>query len=106
MARLLVLTLTILLLSGCIHPYVPTVNQGNVLSQKQIDQVKKGMSKDDVQYILGAPIMQNSIASDRWDYIYTQKLEQKKMTEKRLTLYFRNGKLTQIDNVDYKGSKN
>jgi len=105
MIRLVILIFTALLLCGCLHPYVPTVKQGNVLSQKQIDQIQKGMTKDDVRYILGAPVIQNNIEADRWDYIYTEKVERKKMQEKRLSLYFKNGVLYQIDNVNYDTKK-
>ncbi|MAZ40260.1 MAG: hypothetical protein CMF49_09075 [Legionellales bacterium] len=101
MNRILLLVIAAFLLSGCIHPYVPTIHQGNVLSEQQIKQLKLGMSKDDVQYALGAPVLQNSIEPNRWDYIYTVKKEQKPIQEKRLTLYFKNDKLYKIDNVNY-----
>ena len=104
MNRILVLIASAILLGGCIHAYVPTIKQGNVLSEQQINQLKKGMSKADVQYALGAPVLQNSIDPNRWDYIYTVKKVQKTLQEKRLTLYFKNNKLYKIENVNYDAS--
>lgn len=83
-------------LSGCLKPYVPDVQQGNVLSQSQMQQIRIGMSKEEVQFILGTPIITENLTSDRWDYIYTLKPGKGKLQEKRLTLYFSNEKLAQI----------
>lgn len=85
------------LLSGCIHPYVPTVQQGNVLSSEQVNQLKLGMTKDDVQYLLGTSILTDDLSSNQWNYVYTLKLERQPIQIKHLTLYFKNNKLVRMD---------
>lgn len=106
MKKLVLVVFCAILLSGCIHPYVPTVQQGNVLSSEQVNQLKIGMTKDDVQYILGTPVLTNDLSSNQWDYVYTLKVERQPIQIKHLTLYFKNDKLVKMDGDSSLGSTN
>ena len=57
------------MLPGCV--YRPDVQQGNLLQTSDVDQVKPGMTRSQVRYILGTPMVSNPFDQQRWDYIYT-----------------------------------
>lgn len=97
-ARIVAMLLGACVLSACIHPYTPPVQQGNVLTQAEVSQLKVGMSKDEVQYLIGAPVLNNDLNPDEWDYVYTFKPSYSKpMKTQKLTLIFKNGNLASID---------
>jgi outer membrane protein assembly factor BamE len=57
-----------LLSSGCV--YRPDIQQGNLLLPSDIDQVTVGMSRSQVRYLLGTPMVSDPFAPERWDYVY------------------------------------
>lgn len=70
-----------------------TVQQGNLITQDMIDQLKPGMSRSQVAYIMGEPIFRNAFDDSRWDYIYTVEAPGRYEDERRLSLYFENDAL-------------
>lgn len=100
MSKRLIVTLILstAMLAGCIKPYTPSVQQGNIISQDQVSQLKLGMSQDDVQYLLGEPILQPTFANNQWDYVYTyQPIDNAPVKEKHVSLFFNNqGQLINI----------
>jgi outer membrane protein assembly factor BamE len=73
------------------------VQQGNIVDPDRLARLELGMSKNDVQALLGTSLLQDSFHPDRWDYFYSLRKARKKDTEKKiLTLYFKDGKLNQI----------
>ncbi len=92
-----IVILALLLLTSCIKTYKHDVQQGNILDQERLARLELGMSKSDVQTLLGTSLLQDSFHPDRWDYFYSLRKARKKDTEKKLlTLYFKDGKLYQI----------
>ena len=81
--------------TGCV--YKTPVQQGNVLVQKDVDEVKPGMSKRQIAIILGTPAIADPFNQDRWDYVNTFKLDGKIDEIKRLTLYFENNQLVKTE---------
>src|SRR5574343_672719 len=66
---------TPLLLTGCaveryFLEYRVNVQQGNVVEQKHIAQLRPGMTRDQVRYVLGTPLLQDPFHANRWDYVY------------------------------------
>lgn len=57
------------LLVAC-SPYRTEVRQGNYVTQEVIDQLEVGMSRHQVRYLLGTPIVQSPFRTDRWDFVY------------------------------------
>ena len=62
-------------LSGCaveryFLEYRINVQQGNLVEQKQIAQLRPGMTRDQVRYVLGTPLLQDPFHANRWDYVY------------------------------------
>jgi outer membrane protein assembly factor BamE len=91
------------LLAGCgvpripgITPYKPEIQQGNFVSQEMISQVKPGMSREQVRFILGTPLLTDIFHGDRWDYVYWREAENGKREERRVALFFTEGKLERI----------
>lgn len=88
---LLVLALSALLVSCKNHfPFVyhTEVQQGNILDEKKVAQLKVGMTIPQVEYLLGMPISQDAFVSHRWDYVYYLKPTKGPVEIRRVTLLF------------------
>ena len=96
--RALTLTcIACLLVVGCSLPKlkVPrvhriTVQQGNVITQDMVDKLKPGMSRSQVAFIMGEPVLRNTFNDTRWDYIYIVDVPGVFNNETRMSLYFEN----------------
>ncbi|MGH8725348.1 MAG: outer membrane protein assembly factor BamE [Burkholderiales bacterium] len=103
--RRCLLPLCVLLLSGCgyvpripgITPYRIDIQQGNFVSQAQVAQLKPGMSKEQVRLVLGTPLLTDIFHADRWDYVYWREKPGAKLEQRKLTVFFEDGKLTRLD---------
>ena len=95
---LLAALLTTLLTSGCV--YRMTVQQGNFLDARQVVQVKEGMTRAQVRFLLGTPMLPDAFDRDRWDYLYSLQSSRLKAPERqRLTVWFTEDKVSRIENV-------
>ncbi len=86
-------------LSSCSVFRLPTI-QGNVIEQKQVDQLEIGMTPDQVRFLLGSPLVQGSFDPNRWDYVYYYRSPGGKETQRSLNLYFEKEKLARIVGQD------
>ena len=100
MVRALLLIFVPLLIASCgvpripgITPYKPEIQQGNYVSQEMIAQLKPGMTREQVRFVLGTPLLTPIFHADRWDYIYWREQENGKRESRRVQLYFSDGKL-------------
>ncbi len=93
------LCLTSFLLASCswIHPYQPSVQQGNILTNTQLERVRVGMSKDQVEEVLGSPVLVNTFNDNYWPYVYTYQRNGGPIIKKQLDLYFSNDRLVRIE---------
>lgn len=100
-ARPLVLALlvTSVGLSGCV--YRMEIQQGNYLDGKAVNQLKVGMTRSQVRYLLGTPMIEDVFNKDRWDYIYLYKRGYRRPLESRVIVFFQNDKVQRLalDNV-------
>ncbi|MCH6581928.1 MAG: outer membrane protein assembly factor BamE [Gammaproteobacteria bacterium] len=88
--------LTLWLVTACKGIYRPEVQQGNVVTQKMIDQLKIGMPRRQVRFILGTPLIEDPFHQDRWDYYYSR-LSRNKGPERRiLSVFFKGDALVEI----------
>ncbi|TAL85494.1 MAG: outer membrane protein assembly factor BamE [Candidimonas sp.] len=71
-------------------PYRPDVQQGNWITSEQVAQLKKGMTRDQVRFILGTPTLQDIFRSNRWDYPYLNIPGYGKTQERKFTVFFVN----------------
>jgi len=94
MHRLILSLLLLLTLSGCNLLYKPEVQQGNPLSAEILANLKPGMTKRQVQLLLGTPSINDVFHPDRWDYVHTlARAGEPIKPPPRLTLYFQNDAL-------------
>ncbi len=102
MKNILIITL---LLAGCsnipmlpsLQPYKIDVQQGNYVTQDMIARLKPGMSRSQVRFALGTPLLVDPFRTDRWDYVYTYQ-KQGELTEQRtVTVVFRGEQLDRIE---------
>lgn len=85
------------LAGGCV--YRMTIQQGNFLQKRSITQLQVGMTRSQVRYLLGTPVVPRTFDTDRWDYLYYLKRGHfHKPQHYLLTVYFQNGKVSRIDN--------
>ena len=73
--------------------YKIDIQQGNVITQSMIDQLKPGMTRTQVQYIMGTPLLQDTFGRNRWDYLYSNQPGDKPREQRTVTLYFHNDRL-------------
>ncbi len=69
-------------------PYEEPVKQGNWVTQGQIDQLEKGMTPVQVQYLFGAPILGDMFSPKEWIYVYTFKGGMSKPVKRHLLVHF------------------
>jgi len=67
--------------SGCV--YRANISQGNLIEQKDLDQVEVGMTRKQVRFLLGTPMIDDPFHASRWDYVYYLKIGRKDATFKR-----------------------
>jgi outer membrane protein assembly factor BamE len=72
------------------------VQQGNVVTEDMVNQLKTGMSRSQVQFIMGTPLVIDTFHQQRWDYIYYFKPGYGDAAEQRVTLLFDNDSLASI----------
>ena len=77
-------------ISGCssLSPFKVAILQGNIIEDKDVEQLAKGLTKDQVQYLLGTPLLNSPIHQNRWDYFYSVKVGETVIGEKKLSLSF------------------
>ena len=94
-ARLAAATLCLSLLGACV--YRIDVQQGNLLEDNDIDAVRIGMTRSQVRFLLGTPVVEDPFHQDRWDYIYYFRKGRGKRADRRwLIVYFQNDTVTEI----------
>ena len=80
---------------SALSPYKVPILQGNIIEDKDVEQLSEGLTKDQVQYLLGTPMLNSPLHPNRWDYIYSVTIGDQLIGEKKLYLIFdENQKLT------------
>ena len=86
-------------LSGCV--YRMDIQQGNYLEGKAVDQLQLGMTRAQVRYLLGTPLVPDLFDKDRWDYVYYFKRGHwQKPLERHLVVWFKEDKVAKYDRVN------
>lgn len=68
--------------------YEIDIDQGNVIDQSMINQLRPNMTKRQVIYVLGSPLVVDPFSVERWDYIYSEQPGGEDRTQKRIALFF------------------
>jgi outer membrane protein assembly factor BamE len=86
-------------LSACLSVYKVEIQQGNVVTQEMIDKLKPGMTRSQVRFVLGTPLVTDAFHPDRWDYYYYLRPSKEKTGQtQRLTVTFKNDLLLSVHN--------
>ena len=92
--------LFVLLFTGCSYlppiPYRIDVQQGNVVTDEMIEMLKPGMTKSQVLFVMGSPLIVDAFRENRWDYVYSMKPSGEDAVEKKAFLVFK----TKEDGID------
>jgi outer membrane protein assembly factor BamE len=84
--------------SGCV--YRMDVQQGNLLDGEQVDQVEVGMTRSQVRFLLGTPMVIDSFNADRWDYVYSlRRGYSRKVSRQHLVVWFEGDKVARIEEL-------
>jgi outer membrane protein assembly factor BamE len=82
-------------LTACV--YRVDVQQGNLLDDEDVEAVQPGMTRNQVRFLLGTPVVEDSFHQDRWDYVYYFRRGRSRREEKRwLIVTFEDDKVTEI----------
>jgi len=85
-----------LLATGCV--YRMDVQQGNLLDVEQVDQVEVGMTRSQVRFLLGTPMVIDSFDADRWDYVYSlRRGNSREITRRHLVVWFDGDKVMRVE---------
>lgn len=98
MQKTLPFLMILLVLGGCSSFRFPgvyrlDVQQGNLVTQDKLDQLQPGMTRAQVRYILGTPLLVDTFHQDRWEYLYSMQKGGQERSQERLTVYFDNDRL-------------
>jgi outer membrane protein assembly factor BamE len=112
--RIIFLSLGFSLLTACssdtlfkvVKPFRIDVRQGNYVSQEMLSQLTPGMTREQVRFIMGSPLLVDVFHADRWDYIYrfSGSAKDKEPDLRRIALFFANDKLSRVDGDVIAGS--
>jgi outer membrane protein assembly factor BamE len=95
--RLVLLSSGALLASGCV--YRMSIQQGNYLVTDSVSQLKEGMTRSQVRFLLGTPMVPDAFDNDRWDYYYFfNSRHLREPLKRRLTVYFQDEKVQRYEN--------
>jgi outer membrane protein assembly factor BamE len=84
--------------AGCV--YRPEIQQGNLLTLSDVEQVTVGMSRSQVRYLLGTPMVSDPFAPQRWDYIYRRTHGRDRQVDKaHFIVRFEGDKVTAVEKV-------
>ena len=101
--RALLLGAAVLAAAGCgsitdhlprfVTPYRPDVQQGNVITSDMVEQLRTGMTPDQVKFMLGTPLLTDAFHPDRWDYLYYLNPRAGARQRRNLVIYFKDNRL-------------
>ena len=87
------------LLAGCV--YRPDIQQGNLLTMEDIRKVEVGMTRSQVRFLLGTPMVSDPFAPHRWDYVYRMQYgRDRAVITAHFVVWFENDKVTKVETRD------
>src|SRR5262245_10859588 len=107
MARTIGLLLVVLLLAGCssrpqvllptFKPYKMDIQQGNFVTQDMVAKLQPGMTRSQVRFALGTPLVVDPFRADRWDYVYMYQKAGVVTEHRKVIVVFKDDKLVRIE---------
>lgn len=93
---------SLLALTGCSSTgdysfvYKQDIQQGNTVDQEMVNQLKPGMSKRQVRFVLGTPLLIDLFHDERWDYIFSMKRSRQPVDQQIVSVHFKEDRLAEI----------
>ena len=78
-------------------PYRMDIQQGNYVDQEMVSRLKTGMTRDQVRFVLGTPLVADVFHADRWDYVFVRDPQSGPAQQRRLSVFFQEGKLARVE---------
>ena len=99
MSRIPALALSLLTTAcGLITPYRIEIQQGNFVTQEMVAQLKPGLTRDQVRFVMGTPLVSDIFHEERWDYVFVrQRANSPDVEYRRIAVFFEDGKLKRVD---------
>lgn len=87
------------LLAGCsfFSVYKRDIPQGNLVTESMVSQLKTGMTREQVVYVMGNPLLDNAFDANQWDYIYQVHKADGNVISRRASITFHNGIISAIN---------
>lgn len=85
---------------AAIKPYTLDIQQGVVIDEDMIARLKPGMSRTQVGYVLGSPLLADPFHANRWDYVFYTRKKNKMSQVHNLSVYFKADKMDRFES-DY-----
>jgi len=79
-----------------VTPYRMVIQQGNFISQEMVAQLKPGMTREQVRFVLGTPLVTDIFHADRWDYVFFRELSDGKREQRNLSVVFEKDRLARV----------
>jgi outer membrane protein assembly factor BamE len=83
--------------TGRINPYRIDVRQGNYVDQEMVAKLKKGMTREQVRFALGTPLIVDAFHPDRWDYVYRFQPGKGEPQQRVLSVFFAGDRLDRVE---------
>jgi outer membrane protein assembly factor BamE len=84
-----------LCIAGCV--YRVDVQQGNLLRAADIEAIQPGMTRSQVKFLLGTPVVEDAFHHDRWDYVYYMRKGATGHADKRwIIVFFADDKVKEV----------
>ena len=101
LCRTLCLLAALAALAACgvprlVTPYRMEIQQGNYVSQDMVSQLKPGMTREQVRFVMGTPLVADIFHADRWDYVYYRDVQGRGREARKIALLFENGRLARV----------
>jgi len=82
---------------GALAPYRIDVQQGNFVSREMVDQLREGMTREQVRFVLGTPLLTDLFHANRWDYVFRLQKGSGAVISSRVTVHFQDDRLARIE---------
>lgn len=73
------------------------IQQGNVVTQEMVDRLEPGMTRAQVEYVLGEPVLRNTFREERWDYLFSLSLGDRVLSRQVVSVHFEDGRLSRVE---------
>jgi outer membrane protein assembly factor BamE (lipoprotein component of BamABCDE complex) len=83
--------------SGLLEPYRIDLPQGNYITREQVERVREGMTRDQVRFALGTPLLGHVFHTDRWDYVFRFMHPSGQTEQRKVTIRFENDVVSAIE---------